>query len=120
MYRHHLVHLLAICSKWVIERLERSAGIKPIGWVQRILRVVLISGIEGVVGIVPVRWIKRIPWIVAVSGAKRIIGRVSLCWVQRVVRCIPIGWIEDVVVALVLQIEALLGGEGVWGHTRVA
>ena len=100
---------LAVCSQGTIERLERRVGIIPIGWVQRILRVVLIGGIERIVGVVPIRWIHRITGVEAVRRVEGIFGRIGLCGVQRVVRRIPIRGVEDVVIALVFLVEARIG-----------
>ena len=69
----------------------------------------MVRRIERVVGTEPVGWIHRVPGIEAVRGVEGVVGRVGLCGVQRVVRCISTGRVEDVVVALVLLVEAGFG-----------
>lgn len=89
--------------------MERRTGVIAIGRVQRIVRVVLVGGIEWIVRGIAIRWVDRIAGIIAVRGVKRIIRRVGLRRIQRIVRHILIDWIEDVVIALVLLVEARIG-----------
>ena len=52
----------SVSNAWrMIQGLEGRVEVIAIGWIQRILRVVLIGGIERVVGNVPIRWIGGVP-----------------------------------------------------------
>ena len=74
--------------------------------------MVLVGEIEGIVGSIAIRWIDGVAVIKAVGGVEGIFRRIGLRRIQRIVRRIPAGRIEDVVVALVLLREVLLGTGG--------
>ena len=99
-------------SPRAVERGEGGAGIVAIGWIQRIIWMVLVGEIEGIVGSIAIRWIDGVAVIKAVGGVEGIFRRIGLRRIQRIVRRIPAGRIEDVVVALVLLREVLLGTGG--------
>ncbi|MEK7762709.1 MAG: hypothetical protein AAB433_14110 [Nitrospirota bacterium] len=89
--------------------MEWHGGIIAIGGVQEIVGVVPVGGIEGIVGRVAIRRIDGVAGIKAVGRVEGIIRREGLRGIQRIVRRILTGRIEDIVVALALLGEALLG-----------
>lgn len=99
---------LALTVGKSVERFERRIRVVPIDGVQRIVRVDLVDRIKGVVGIVTIDRICGVPRIDTVNGVERIRGIYRIDRVQGIVRAQLIDRIEDVVVALILLVEAEL------------
>jgi len=68
-----------------------------------------IERLERSVRIIPIRWVQRILWVVLVRGVERIVGAVLIRWVNGITRIIAVRRVEDVVVALILLVEARVG-----------
>lgn len=93
--------------RWrLVQWFEGGGGIVAIGGVQGIIRIVLVGRIKRIIGRIAISRVDGIPGIELVCRIKRIVGSICLCRIQRVIRRIATGRIEDVVVALVLLIEA--------------
>lgn len=100
---------LAVTVGKGVEGSERGVGIVAIDGIQRVVRVDFIDRIEGIVGVETIDRICGIPGIDAVDGVEGVVGVHRIDWVKGIVRAQLVDRVEDVVVPLVLLVEAEFG-----------